>query len=335
MIKKKRMYHFYLMIYLCFISTFATAEETPKFFTFTFENDFFVGEDNGYTNGIGLTFGQGPFLEFNSDNSPNWLHQLTQDWYISQMDGKSRGMANRYFQRMQTPNNITIDTLIEDDLPYVGLLAWQGTMYAWDEKISDQLSIYLGVVGPIALGEESQKLVHSALGSDKPLGWDNQIDNEVIAKIELQRVWNLFRTESDGLQFDLLGLAGFGVGNFQSAAKAGFAMRWGKNLQRSFPTFSLQADREVNPLALSPANDFYFFAGMRGGYLANDIFINGNTFKDSHSVPIEHIQNDASAGIVWSIGRYGFVFQISSSTSKTTLISEREKFGAFSLTYHH
>lgn len=328
-------YHFYLIILLFFITPFAIAKEDPKYFTFTFENDVFVGEDDGYTNGIGLTFGQGPFLEFNSDNLPNWLHTLTQDWYISQMQGKTRGIANMYFQRMQTPSDITIDTLIEDDLPYVGLLAWQGTMYAWDEKVSDQLSFYLGVVGPIALGEESQKLVHSALGSDEPLGWDNQIENEAVVKIELQRVWNLFRTGSDGLQFDLLGLAGVGVGNFQSATKAGFAMRWGKNLQRSFPTFSLQADRQVNPLALSPSNDFYFFAGLRGGYLANDIFINGNTFTDSHSVPIEHIQNDASAGIVWNIGRCGFVFQVSSSTSQTTLISEREKFGAFSLTYRH
>lgn len=332
--KNTHAYHFYLII-LLFITPFALAKEDPKYFTFTFENDVFVGEDDGYTNGIGLTFGQGPFLEFNSDNLPNWLHKLTQDWYISQMEGKTRGIANMYFQRMQTPSDITIDTLIEDDLPYVGLLAWQGTMYAWDERVSDQLSFYLGIVGPIALGEESQKFVHGALGSDEPLGWDNQIGNEAVVKIEMQRVWNLFRKGSDGLQFDLLGLAGVGVGNFQSAAKAGFAMRWGKNLQRSFPTFSLQADRQVNPLALSPSNDFYFFAGLRGGYLANDIFINGNTFKDSHSVPIEHIQNDASAGLVWNIGRCGFVFQVSSSTSKTTLISEREKFGAFSVTYRH
>ena len=337
MTKTVRIYKLYLLISLFLITPVIAAEEeeTPKYFTFSFENDFFVGEDNGYTNGIGLTFGEGPFLEFNSDNTPNWLHWLTQDWFISQMEGKTRGIANMYFQRLQTPNDITIDTLIEDDLPYVGLLAWQGTMYAWDDKVSDQLSFYLGVVGPIALGEESQKLVHSAIGSDEPLGWNNQINNEIVTKIEFQRVWSLFRTESDNLQFDLLGLAGFGVGNLQSATKAGFAMRWGNNLQRSFPTFSLQADRQVNPLALSPSNDFYIFAGVRGGYLANDIFIDGNTFEDSHSVPIEHTQNEISAGIVWNFDNCGFVFQISSAKSKTTLIDERDKFGALSFTYRH
>ena len=310
-------------------------ELTPKYFTFTFENDLFVGEDDGYTNGIGLTFGQGPFLDFNQENLPNWLYWLTQNMYISTMENKTRGIANMFFQRMQTPTDITIEPLVEDDLPYVGLLAWQGTMYAWDDKVSDQLSFYIGAVGPVALGEESQKAVHSLLGSDEPLGWDNQIENELVVKIEAQRVWNLFRTDSNNLQFDVLGLAGIGVGNFQSATKAGFAFRWGKNLQRNFATFSLQADRQVNPLALSPSNDFYIFAGLRGGYLANDIFIDGNTFENSHSVPIEHIQNDISAGVVWNVGRCGFIFQVTSSTSQTTLTDEREKFGGFSVTLRH
>lgn len=44
----------------CFY-TGAAASETEEggneFFTFTFENDVFIGEDDGYTNGTGITFG--------------------------------------------------------------------------------------------------------------------------------------------------------------------------------------------------------------------------------------------------------------------------------------
>ena len=47
----------------------ATSDDSNKFFTFTFENDIFVDEDDGYTNGTGITFGRASFDEFDiSDN---------------------------------------------------------------------------------------------------------------------------------------------------------------------------------------------------------------------------------------------------------------------------
>lgn len=323
-------------LFILLFSSMTDADDSvPEYFTFTFENDVFVGEDDGYTNGFGLTFGRGPFTEFNNDTLPDWQHWLTKDLYISTMKNKQRGVANMFFQRMQTPENISTDELIADDLPYVGLLAWQGTMYAWDTEVSDQFSLYLGAVGPVSLGEQAQKLVHDVLGSDEPLGWDNQIENELVVKVELQRVWNLYRSSGDDFQFDILGLTGVGVGNLESATKAGAAIRWGRNLSSSFVTFSLQADRQVNPLALSPTNDFYVFLGAKGGYVFNDIFIDGNTFRDSHSVPLEHVQNQVNAGLVWNTGRYGFVFQLSSNSARSELIDEREEFGAMSVTYRY
>ncbi len=36
-----------------------------------------------------------------------------------------------------------------------------------------------GTVGPWALGEESQKLVHDIIGADEPPGWDHQLDADV------------------------------------------------------------------------------------------------------------------------------------------------------------
>ncbi|MFV2061815.1 MAG: lipid A deacylase LpxR family protein, partial [Gammaproteobacteria bacterium] len=324
-----------VLIFMFFSTTIGSAEEkTPEFFTFTFENDIFVGDDNGYTNGTGITFGKGPFKEFNESNLPPWLIWLTKDLYINTMKNKRHGVAHMFFQRMQTPNDLTKTELIANDVPYAGLLAWQGTLYAWDNDITDQLSFYLGTVGPNALAEQTQNFIHNITGSDKANGWDNQIRNEIVFKIEAHRIWNLYRTQGDGLQFDLLGLAGAGIGNLESATKAGFAIRWGSHLQTSFQSFSLQADRQVNPLSVSANNDFYIFFGGRAGIILNDILIDGNTFKDSHSVPLEHFQNQVSSGVVWSIGHSAFVFQVTSLSSRTTLTNTRENYGAFSITYH-
>jgi len=308
-------------------------QKVPEFFTFTFENDFFVGDDNGYTNGMGVTFGKGPFEEFDDDNLPGWLHWLTMDLYVSTMKNKQRGIAHMFFQRMQTPQDLTTTELITNDVPYVGLFAWQGTLYAWDDRIADQFSLYLGAVGPVTLAEQTQTVVHHLLGADDPKGWDNQIGNEPVFKVEVQRIWSLYRSESRGRQFDLLGLWGAGIGNLETATKAGLAIRWGSNLQSSFPAFGLQADRQVNPLSLTPDDDFYLFFGARAGVIINDILIDGNTFRDGHSVALNHYQNQVSAGVVWNNGDHAFVFQISSISSNTEIISRRNKFGAFSYTH--
>jgi len=325
-----------IFVMLILMTTKVFAEDnTPEFFTFTFENDIFVGNDNGYTNGTGITFGKGPFTEFNNDNLPHWLHWLTKDFYISTMKNKRRGIAHMFFQRMQTPEDLSATELIVNDVPYAGLLAWQGTLLAWDNSVSDHLSLYLGAVGPVSLAEEAQNIIHKLTGSDKAMGWDNQIRNEPVFKVEAQRVWKLYRSEGQRFQYDIIGLATAGIGNLESTTKAGFAMRWGTHLMASFPTYTLQADRQVNPLALSANDDFYFFLGGVAGIVFNDILINGNTFKDSHSVPLENFQNQVSTGVVWNFGRTAFVFQISSLSSRTKLFNERKPFGAISITYRY
>ncbi len=312
-----------------------TSQETKSFFTFTFENDVFVGRDDGYTNGTGITFGKAGFDEFNAGNVPAWIHWLIKNRYISTKPGKTRAIAHMFFQRMQTPRDITVNDFIADDLPYAGLLAWQGTAYSWDTNVSDQLSLYLGIVGPATLAAEAQKVIHKMIGADDPKGWQYQLNNELIVKIEVQRAWSLYRNDSKRFQYDIVGLGGAGIGNLKTAAKGGFAVRWGTNLSSSLAAFSLQADRHVNPLAFSDSNDFYFFAGARAGVVAYDVLINGNAFTDSHSLPLEHLQNEVAAGALWSVNRWAFVFALSSSSAKTTLNDDRERYGVLSVTYRY
>jgi len=304
-----------------------------KFITLTFQNDVFVGEDNGYTNGVGFTYGRGPFLSFSKDNIPVWLNALSSRTYIQTKPDKIRGVAYMFFQRMQTPNDIEVVELQKDDIPYAGFVALQTTMFSWDRNVSDQLSFIFGAVGPIALAERAQKNVHSAIGADQPLGWDNQIEDEFVFKVGALRVQKFYKNYGERYGFDLLGLANLGLGTVESAIKAGVALRWGSNMEYSHATFSLQTDRQVNSLALSKRNDFYLYAGLGAGLVFNDILIDGNTFTDSHSAPLEHLQNTATAGAVWKRNSLAYVFQLSTFSSRTTLSSKREKYGAFSLTY--
>lgn len=309
--------------------------KVPHYFTFTFENDIFVGEDNGYTNGMGLTFGHGPFDAFDDENLTSWLQPLISNSYLNKGRGKRRGLAHMFFQRMQTPQDITLSEPMDGDLPYAGLLAWQGTFYEYDGDMSDQLSLTLGVVGPASLAEDAQSLIHTVTGSDKPEGWDTQLKNELVGRVEALRVWKLARSEEAPRQWDVLGIAGLGLGNLQSGTGAGIALRWGSNLDYTHSTFSLEADRQVNSLAIRESNGFYVYLGAKAGVIFNDVLVQGNTFTDSRSAELEHFQNQVSGGVVWSMGKLAYVFQLSSFSSHIEYIDKREKYGALSVTFQY
>jgi hypothetical protein len=313
---------------------FRRAANSPfKFITLTFENDVFVGQDDGFTNGFGLTFGRGPFLEFTEKNLPPHLDFLTRNLEIQTKADRIRGVAHMLFQHLQTPQDITIVELQENDKPYAGFLAWQSTLFSWDTNVSDQVSLTLGLVGPATFGEQTQEAVHRAIGSEIPVGWDNQLENEFVFQVEAQRVRKFYRNYSDRFGIDILGLKSASLGTVQSAAKLGLAVRWGTSLEFSHATFALEADRQVNALALSERNDFFVYLGARASLVLNDVLVDGNTFTDSHSVPLEHFQNQISGGLVWKFGSLAYVFQLTSSSAKTTALTTRDTFGALSVTY--
>lgn len=48
-----------------------------------------------------------------------------------------------------------------------------------------------------------QKGIYSIIGVDDPKGWRHQLVNEPIAKVELQRIWSLYRNENNRSRFEL------------------------------------------------------------------------------------------------------------------------------------
>jgi len=314
-------------------TVFGVANNSPfKFITLTFENDLFVGDDDGFTNGVGFSYGKGPFLSF-SNQLPSLLHQATKDLYIQTAPNKVRGVSYTLFQRIQTPQDIETSEFQPDDIPYAGLFALQTQLLSWDKNVADQLSISIGFVGPIALGEEIQTAVHSVIGAVRPEGWEFQLNNEPVFRLEVSRVQKLYRNYSQKLGFDVLGLATAGAGNLRSDVVLGAALRWGSNLEFTHSTFSLLSDRQVNSLSLSDANDFFFYIGAQGSVVFNDILFDGNTFTDSHSVEFNNLQNKISGGVVFKYGRLSYVFQVTSASKNVDFANERENFGALSVTY--
>lgn len=309
-----------------------------EFLTVTLENDLFAGSetDGGYTNGFAVSWAHGGFHEFGREILPDWIHALSKDLYISTEPGKHRAVSYSIGQGMQTPGDITVPTLIEDEAPYAGLLAWSVNLHAYDDDRADRLGLTLGVVGPISGAEQVQRLGHRITGSDEPQGWDHQIGNEPVFMVSAERLSRLADHAADGSPgVDLIGIGQAAAGTISSYLGAGLGFRYGTHLDLSFPTATVLPGRRVNPLAGSASRSWQVFVNVLGTYVANDITINGNTFRDSHSVPLEHWQAQASAGMVIGLDRWAFLLSAAVATDRYEGQPSTTRFGSLSVTYRH
>jgi len=315
---------------------FGESQQPVSFATLTIENDIIAGVDGGYTNGLAFSWAHAGFNQFSETNIPSWMHSISKNLYISTMPGKRRGVSYMIAQGMQTSSDILVEKLIDDEPPYAGLLAWKGTLYAFDEDTSDRLSLILGVVGPASGAEYAQKGVHKLTGSDEPKGWDNQLENELVFRLGAERFWSFWRSSSNNsTALEVIGNGQIGIGNLRSDLGAGLGFRWGNNLASSFATASTLPGREINPLAGSSGFNWNVFIHATGRYVVNNIFIDGNTFKNSHSVSLRHPQAIGSLGFALNRGSWGFVISMARSTNQYEKQEEHSKFGSFSFTYRY
>lgn len=306
--------------------------EVQKSTTFVFENDIFTGQDSGYTNGVALLFSKGPFEEFTPENVPSPIARLLRNSWMSNPSRPERARVYTLVQTMQTPEDLTIATLQEEQPPYAGILQGGISLYAFNQRVVDQLTLTLGVVGRLSLAEESQTLIHAITGSDDPAGWDNQLKNELLFQVEANRGYRLaVGAVRAGTEVDFIIRGGGGAGTIASYVSTSFIARFGRGLARTFPVASLLPNRQTNANVFFDSPSWYGFVGAEAQYVVNDIQINGNTFADSHSVPLDHSRELFSAGVSFSMGRVGLTFVYADAAGN----DQEDPFGAVSVTYRH
>jgi len=148
-------------------------------FSLTFENDIFDMTDRYYTNGVRFEW-SGPGIE----QSP--LSHLMFSYGHPAMETYSMYLE----QNMYTPTTTKIPpTLSGNDRPYAAYM-----ILGHRKEISDAThrlkiinNITLGVIGSYSLGSLMQQGVHHSLPTnDPPLGWETQINNDLVAGYRLQ-----------------------------------------------------------------------------------------------------------------------------------------------------
>ncbi|WP_144212377.1 lipid A deacylase LpxR family protein [Shewanella donghaensis] len=331
-----------LLAVLLLSNTLAIAEESDTAWVqFTFENDAFGlidTSDNGYTNGIEWSWGHKVAHDYERLALPNWLDAFYGWSYLNQGSDRHYQLSYNLSQRMYTPDDIEIEELIPSDRPYAGTLLWEVDLKSYAAGISDNLSLTLGVVGPASFAEQTQKGIHNIIEAKQPQGWEHQLDNELVFQLEATRLYQwTYQQINDSLEFDSVVIAQAAAGNLMSNVGAGVSFRLGNILKDSYAYIQPAASRGHGGYQLKSKTDlsWQFFATIYTRYVFNDITLDGNTFKDSHSVNLTHEQAMINMGFTLNWQDWGLTFSAIRGSEQYEDQKSKPNFAGVSISYQY
>lgn len=279
-------------------------------FTIYFENDYFTGTDQDYTNGAKLSWLSGDLTE--------WGQSGWRRGFLNALPFVNRPETQKNFgfsvgQQIYTPQDQQANPPDPDDRPYAGWSYAEISFVSKTATRADIISIQAGIVGPSSGAEKVQTEVHEWLDESVPAGWDHQLEDEFGLNLIYERRYRLAaRTLGDSLGFDFIPHGGFSLGNVQTYANLGGTARLGFNLPSDFGVgVARGASVGASPIddldpRVAPDRDvsLFLFAGADGRAVGRDIFLDGNTWKDSASVDSETFVADIFAGVGLIAGRW-------------------------------
>jgi lipid A 3-O-deacylase len=210
-------------------------------------------------------------------------------------------------QQFYTPDDITAAEIIPSQRPYAGWLYAGVAVHndSRDMETEDWLdrrrtsALRVGVVGPSSHGEHIQRWWHREFNHTPPEGWDNQLRDEpgfIYSLSQENRVLRIAKPAPGGtFGADVVTEMKVSAGNIYTGADVGATLRFGYNVPRDFGKGTIGAIRS-GPTEAPPAFSLYGRLGVHGRAVAHDLFLDGNTFRNSHSVDKELLVGDAIVG---------------------------------------
>jgi hypothetical protein len=304
-----------------------------NYLSLSYENDLIgEGDDRYYTNGVRLTW------YGTKTNVPRLLREVGDEFPILGINDTTA----TYFtigQNMYTPADIGIAADQPNDRPWAGWLYGSVGLTSVNGNHMDDFEVTLGVVGPPALAEQTQKFIHRHVtDSDMPKGWGNQLKTEPGIILSWQRRWpSLWTLDFDYSDLRLAAAPNVNVslGNIYTYAGTGMTFTFGpyqKSLQ-DVPPRVRPAMAGTGYFDVPDQNwGWYLFAGVDGRAVARNIFLDGNSFRDSASIDKKPFVADAFAGIAISIYDYRLAYTYNWRSQEFDGQDEPSTFGSLSLT---
>ena len=294
------------LIAIFFCPGLVTAKTPGEYQTLQifFENDLFGNTDKYYTNAVQATWLSKDLAQYRNDlRLPRWTLPVIRRIPFANEPGSVHNVGLILGQHIYTPSDIDTDRLLKNDRPYAGFLYGGLALHSKTATRLDTMEIAFGIIGPSALGEQAQNGVHRIRSIDQARGWEHQLRDEPAVSLSWQRKWRLYKMEFKNLLgADLITKTGVTLGNVRTAAGAGAEVRFGYRIPGDFGSDVIRPGAGVSaPLPAGqrlPMGRFgiHLFIGTGLEGIARNIFLDGNTWQDSHSVHKKPLVADFSIG---------------------------------------
>lgn len=321
------------------------AVEHPNCFTIYFDNDFLASSDRDYTNGLRLTWSRLFRTAGETVKPGSLLNYPLIDRLPYVTDPRvSIGLAFSMGQSIYTPQDTQKTEVIEDDRPYAAYLYLGMGLHAYRGPHLTLLELDLGVVGPLAMGEELQNGFHHLIDNGPAKGWDNQLNNEPAVELIYESKWRVLSLRAhNGWGVDLIPHVGGRLGNVAIEANTGAEFRFGWHLLDRFGSCPIHTGCDSNHMTSDPpdfggARSIFgvnLFFGLQGSLVLHDIFLDGNTFSYSHSVDRKPLVAEAMTGIALHYKRFRLIYSYVWNSKQFEEQERKPIYGSITLSFDY
>jgi hypothetical protein len=313
--------------------------ESDTTFTLYWENDSFTGTDRNYTNGFKLTWAK-PYSRTQEASGGVTRWMIDHLPFIND-PGAHRGISLSIGQNIYTPENTQTEDLIEDERPYAGFSYIGFGFLSRKGRRRDVWEIDIGVVGPWSQAETVQNFVHDFLNVGRANGWDNQLENELGLEVICESKWRLWQSPQwHNFGADIVPHLGGRMGNIAIYANTGLEFRLGWYVPKDFGTCPIRPGCDIGDADTGVADGYeqskygiHFFTSIDGRFVIRDLFLDGNTFQESHSVEKKLFVADLMTGIAVRFGSLQLSYAFTVRTKEYEEQEKNHNFGAFNASY--
>lgn len=262
-------------------------------FTLRMDNDAPAGTDSLYTAGTEFDFAYKPWSK--PDDRSSYHNTLALGQWIF------------------TPENVKERGIVEDDRPYAGWSYLRYGQHRTDPNLIRSWQLTLGLVGPSSFAEDIQRAVHDLINDAMPYGWHNQLSDEFGYALEHSVHAQIARWQlPNDRSLSLSQTSRISLGNIDTSLSQGFQLRYGRNQVASpapdrigTPAGYVDSKSRYAHYAreLHPTR-FYWLAGAKSSWVAQNLFLDGNRNGRSHRVDKHPFVHEFETGFAYS--RPGF-----------------------------
>ncbi len=297
----------------------AAAPKPEAFYVAFWENDSTPlkpndNTDRWYTNGLAISGAQ------RVTGEDPWGYVIPFAPGAGRPDATACGWT--FGQLMFSPENLSVAAVIPDDRPYAGYMYLGGFWQRQYGDVMDHIQLDLGVIGTASGAEWLQINLHDAVDTVDPLGWDNQLADEVTIQFYVRRKWRWHLVQDVDVlgspwSCQLVPQAGFALGTVRRHLEGDLTLRFGHALPDDFgPTRLADLGSATGRGSTAPLSG-YGYVRVGGRVVEHDVFVDGSDFKDGHSVEGRNAVGELQLGFMiegreddfrWSVG-YAQTFQ--------------------------